>query len=118
MRMIIAAALFAAIATPGLAQTANLADAVTILAAIRKDETKRKTYCDMQELLAKSEEATGKKDEAQAKKLLDEAEAKSKALGDDFQKLTAINADIDPASEDGKKYFDAWEALEKSCAKA
>lgn len=118
MRMIIAAALFAAIATPCLAQTANLADAVTTLSAIQKDETKRKTYCEMQELLAKAEEAQNKKDEARAKTLSEQAEAKSKALGDDFQKLTAIDADIDPASEDGKKYFDAWEALEKSCAKA
>jgi hypothetical protein len=118
MRVIIAAALFAAIATPGLAQTATLADAVTILSAIQKDETKRKTYCDMQDLLAKAEDAQNKKDEPQAKTLAEQAEAKSKALGDDFQKLTAIEADIDPASEEGKKYFDAWEALEKSCAKA
>jgi hypothetical protein len=117
MRVIIAAALSAAIATPCLAQTANLADAVTILSAIQKDETRRKTYCDMQELLAKAEDAQNKKDDVQAKTLAEQAEAKTKALGDDFQALTAIEADIDPTSEEGKKYFDAWEALEKSCAK-
>jgi len=117
MRVIIAAALFAAIATPSLAQTANLADAVTTLSAIQKDETKRKAYCDMQDLLAKAEDAQNKKEDAQAQTLAKQAEAKAKALGDDFQKMTAIDADIDPASEDGKKYFEAWEALEKSCAK-
>lgn len=117
MRVIIAAALFAAIATPCLAQTANLTDAVTTLSAIQKDETKRKAYCDMQDLLAKAEEAQNKKDDAQATTLAEQAEAKSRALGDDFQKMTAIDADIDPTSEEGKKYFEAWEALEKSCAK-
>jgi hypothetical protein len=117
MRVFIAAAVFAAIATPSLAQTANLAEAVTTLSAIQKDETKRKTYCDMQELLAKAEEAQNKKDDAEAKTLAEQAEVKTKALGADFQKLTAIDADIDPSSEDGKKYFEAWEALERSCTK-
>src|SRR5688572_26064959 len=105
MRVIIAAALFAAIATPSLAQTANLTEAVTTLSAIQKDEAKRKAYCDMQDLLAKAEDAQNKKDDAQAKTLAEQAEAKSKALGDDFQKMTAIDADIDPTSEEGKKYF-------------
>jgi predicted Zn-dependent protease len=117
MKVIIAAALCAAIATPCWAQSPNLTDAVTVLSAIQKDETKRKTYCDMQDLLAKAEEAQNKKDEAQAKSLAEQAEVKTKSLGDDFQKLTAIDADIDPSSEEGKKYFEAWEALEKSCAK-
>jgi hypothetical protein len=29
----------------------------------------------------------------------------------------ALQIEADPASEDGKKYFAAWEALEKSCSK-
>jgi hypothetical protein len=117
MRVIIAAALLAAIATPSSAQTASLADAVTTLSAIQKDETKRKTYCDMQDLLTKAEEASNKKDDDQAKALAEQADVRSKALGDEFRTLTAIDTDIDPTSEEGKKYFDAWEALEKSCAK-
>lgn len=117
MKVIIAAAVCAAIATPSFAQGPNLADAVTVLSEIQKDETKRRTYCDMQDLLAKAEDAQNKKDDAQAKTLAEQAEIKTKALGEDFQKLTAIDADIDPSSEEGKKYFEAWEALEKSCTK-
>jgi hypothetical protein len=117
MKAIIAAVLFAAIATPGSAQTASLADAVTALSAIQTDETRRKAYCDMQDLLAQAEAAQIKNDDAQAQALAEQADAKSKALGGDFATLTAIDADIDPTSDEGKKYFEAWEALEKSCAK-
>lgn len=118
MRVIIAAALLAALATPSMAETANLAEAATTLSAIQKDEARRKAYCDMQDLLAQAEDAQNKKDDPKAAKLAEQADAKSKAIGDDFQKMTAIDADVDPASEDGKKYFDAWEALEKSCSKS
>jgi hypothetical protein len=119
MKPILAAALLSLLAIPSFAQTApSLGDAVTTLSAIQKDETKRKTYCEMQDLLVQAEEASQKSDEAQAKLLTEQAEAKSKVLGDDFQKLIMIEADIDPTTEDGKRYFDAWEALEKSCAKA
>jgi hypothetical protein len=117
MRVIIAAALFAAFGTPAFAQTTSLPEAVATLADIQKDETKRKAYCDMQDLLVKSEDASNKNDDTQAKALAEQADAKSKSLGDAFQKLTSIDADIDPSSEEGKKYFDSWEALEKSCAK-
>lgn len=117
MRVIIAAALSVSLAATALAQTTSLTEAVATLADIQKDEPKRKAYCDMQDLLAKSEDASNKNDDTQAKALAEQANDKAKSLGDAFQKLTSIDADIDPASEEGKKYFDSWEALEKSCTK-
>ena len=117
MRMIIAAALLAALSLPAVGQTASLSEAAATLSAIRQDEAKRKAYCEMQDLLAKAEDATNKHDEDQVRTLSEAADIKLKALGDDFKKMTAIDADIDPTSEDGKQYFDAWEALEKSCSK-
>lgn len=118
MRALIAAALTAVLAGPAVAQEVKIAEAATIVSGIEKNEAKRKTYCELQDLLAKAEEAAGKKDEAQAKSLANEAETKSQALGDEFQKLTALEADIDPKSDDGVKYLAAWESLEKSCAKS
>lgn len=115
MRTLIAAAILAAFATPALAQDAKITDATTVLAAIQKDESRRKAYCEMQDLLVKADEAAEKKDEAQAKALNAQAAEKSNALGEDFEKVTSLDVDIDPASEDGAKYLDAWETLEKSC---
>ncbi len=116
MRALIAAFLTAAIVQPALAQDAGLAEAATAIAAIQQDDIKRKAYCELQDLLVKAEEATAKQDEAQAKSLTAEAGAKSAVLGDEFEKVAALDVDIDPASEDGRKYFEAWEALEKSCS--
>ena len=118
MKTLIATAIFAAFAAPAFAQDAKIADATTVLASIQQDETKRKAYCEMQDLLVKADEAAEKKDEAQAKALNTQAVEKSDALGADFEKVASLDVDIDPATEDGKKYLDAWEALEKSCVKS
>ena len=117
MKALIAAALATVFASPVLAQDAKITEAVTVLSGIQKDDAKRKAYCEMQDLLAKAEEASTKQDDEKAKTLSQQAETKSKELGDEFQKLTEIDADIDPNSEDGQKYLDAWETLEKSCGK-
>ncbi|WP_125461714.1 MULTISPECIES: hypothetical protein [Rhodomicrobium] len=118
MRALITTAILAAFATPAIADDANLAAATTVLAQIQKDDAKLKAYCEMQALLIKADAAIEKKDQAQAKALNSEAAAKSDALGDDFDKVTSLDVDIDPSSDDGKKYFEAWEALEKSCVKS
>ena len=111
------AILFAALALPAAAASADLGKAAATLSAIEKDDAKRKTYCEMQDLLVKSEEAAGKKDDAKAKTLSDEAEAKSNVLGPDFKAMIAIE-EIDAASSDAKAFFQALESLEKSCPKA
>ena len=116
MRLILAAALAAMAATPALAK-ADLTEAATTLSTIEKDQAKRKTYCEMQDLLVKAEAAAAKKDEAQAKALAAQAEAKSKELGDGFIAIMATE-EIDPKTDDAKAFFQALEALEKSCAKA
>jgi hypothetical protein len=118
MRALIAAALTAVLAGPAVAQEAKITEAATIISSIEKNEAKRKTYCELQDLLTRAEEAASKNDETQAKTLSNEAEAKSQTLGEEFQKLTALEADIDPKSDEGVKYLAAWESLEKSCAKS
>jgi hypothetical protein len=112
------AIVFACLAVPAVAApAADLGQATATLAAIGKDDARRKTYCEMQDLLVKAEEASVKKDDAASKALSAQAEAKSDALGADFKASVAIE-EIDAASTDGKAYFQALEALEKSCPKA
>jgi Skp family chaperone for outer membrane proteins len=114
-RIIIAAAVAAAFATPSLAQNAKVQEAATALVEIQKDQGKLKTYCEMQDLYNKSAEASEKKDEKLADNLGKQADDKAKALGDSFQKVMALEEDINPDSTEGKAFFDALEGLEKSC---
>lgn len=114
-RTIIAFAVAALFATPSFAQNAKVQDAAVALGQIQKDKTKVKTYCEMQDLYNKSSEASEKKDEKTAEDLGKQADDKAKALGDDFQKVMALEEDINPDTAEGKAFFDALEALEKSC---
>lgn len=118
MKMLISAAVLAATCAPALAQPGDLTAAITTLSAIQQDAAKRKAYCELQDLLVKAEDASHKNEDEQAKALAEQADQRAQTLGPDFQVLTSLDADIDPATEQGQKYFDAWEALEKSCIKA
>lgn len=115
-RTIIALVVAAAFATPALAQqNAKVQDAAAALGQIQKDKAKVKIYCEMQDLYNKSSEASEKKDEKNAEALGKQADDKAKALGDDFQKVMALEEDINPDTAEGKAFFDALEALEKGC---
>jgi hypothetical protein len=105
----------AGFATAAFAQNAKVQDAAMALGEIQKDQTKLKSYCEMQDLYNKSAEASEKKDEKTAEALGKQADEKAKALGDGFQKVMALEEDINPDSAEGKAFFDALEALEKSC---
>jgi hypothetical protein len=111
----IALVVAAAFATPAFAQNAKVQDAAIALGEIQKDQAKLKSYCEMQDLYNKSAEASEKKDEKAAETLGKQADDKAKALGDGFQKVMALEEDINPDSAEGKAFFDALEALEKSC---
>lgn len=114
-RTIIALVVTAAFAAPAFAQNAKVQEAAAALGEIQKDKAKMKTYCEMQDLYNKSSEASEKKDEKTAETLGKQADDKAKALGDDFQKVMALEEDINPDTAEGKAFFDALEALEKSC---
>jgi hypothetical protein len=115
MKRIAIAIIVAGFATAAFAQNAKVQDAALALGEIQKDKTKLKTYCEMQDLYNKSAEASEKKDEKAAETLGKQADDKAKALGDGFQKVMALEEDINPDSAEGKSFFDALEALEKSC---
>jgi hypothetical protein len=114
-RTVITLALAAAFAVPAYAQNAKIQDATAALSDIQKDKAKVKTYCEMQDLYNKSAEASEKKDEKNAETLGKQADDKAKALGDSFQKVMALEEDINPDTAEGKAFFDALEALEKGC---
>ena len=114
-RTIIALVLTAAFAAPALAQNAKVQEAAAALGEIQKDKAKMKTYCEMQDLYNKSSEASEKKDEKTAESLGKQADEKAKTLGPDFDKVMALEEDINPDTAEGKAFFDALEALEKSC---
>jgi hypothetical protein len=114
-RTIIALAVAAAFATPSFAQNAKVQEAAAALGDIQKDKAKLKTYCEMQDLYNKSAEASEKKDEKSAESLGKQADEKAKSLGAGFEKVMALEEDINPDSAEGKSFFDALEALEKSC---
>lgn len=117
MRLVIAVALAAFVATPALADNAKITEASKVLAGISKDAAKQKAYCEMQEMFNKSAEAADKKNKDEADKLNKQAEEKSKELGDDFQKVMALEEEINPESAEGKQFFEALESVEKACAK-
>lgn len=117
MKAFFAAALSVAVFAPLSADATNLAEGTAILSAIEKDEAKRKAYCELQDLLTKAEQAIEKRNEEEAKTLSGQAEAKTRQLGDDFLMLMALQINIDPATEEGRKYYEAWESLDKSCAR-
>lgn len=114
-RTILALALAAVFAAPAAAQNAKVQEAAVALGDIKKDQAKVKTYCEMQDLYNKSAEASEKKDEKLAESLGKQADEKAKALGDSFQKVMALDEDINPDSPEGKAFFDALEGLEKTC---
>ena len=117
MRMIVAAAMMAALVTPSFAQNAKITEAAAVLAGIQKDKAKLKSYCEMQELFNKSAEAAEKKNTDEANTINKQAEEKAKGLGADFQKVMALEEEINPESAEGKQFFDALEAIEKDCKK-
>lgn len=118
MRMIAAAALLAALATPAFAQSAKVTEAATALAAIQQDAAKLKLYCEMQDLYNKSAEASEKKSTDEAKTFDKQAKEKEDALGAEYAKLKAMeDEEINPESPEGKKFFEAAEAIEKACTK-
>jgi polyhydroxyalkanoate synthesis regulator phasin len=114
-RTIMALVLTAAFVTPAFAQNAKVQEAAVALGEIQKDKAKLKTYCEMQDLYNQSAEASEKKDEKKAEELGKRADDKAKDLGEGFQKVMALEEDINPDSAEGKAFFDALEALEKSC---
>jgi hypothetical protein len=114
-KTLITLAVAAAFTAPAFAQNAKVQDAAAALGQIQKDKAKMKTYCEMQDLYNKSSEASEKKDEKNAEALGKQADDKAKALGDDFSKVMALEEDINPDTAEGKAFFDALEALEKSC---
>jgi len=114
-KMLITLAVAAAFTAPAFAQNAKVQDAAAALGDIQKDKAKMKTYCEMQDLYNKSSEASEKKDEKNAEALGKQADDKAKALGADFEKVMALEEDINPDTAEGKAFFDALEALEKSC---
>ncbi|MEJ2116552.1 MAG: hypothetical protein P8Y36_01085 [Alphaproteobacteria bacterium] len=135
MRMLVAAVLLSAIASPAFAadkikepakeetaavakaDPAKVAKAADVLIAIEKDAAKLKTYCEMQELFNKADEAEDKKKEKDAEKFVADAEAKGKTLGDDFKTVMNLEDEIDPETAEGKKFFGVIESLEKKCEK-
>lgn len=114
-RTIIAAIVLAAFATPSLAENSKIQEAAGALGQIQKDKAKAKTYCEMQDLYNKSSEASEKKDEKAAEDFGKQADEKAKALGPDFEKVMALEEDINPDTAEGKAFFDALETLEKGC---
>jgi hypothetical protein len=114
-RTIVALVVAAAFAAPAFADNAKIQEAAVALGQIQKDKGKVKTYCEMQDLYNKSGEAEDKKDQKTADTLRTQADDKAKALGDDFAKVMALEEDINPDTAEGKAFFDALEALEKSC---
>jgi len=114
-RTLITLAIAAAFTAPAFAQNAKVQEAAAALGEIQKDKAKMKTYCEMQDLYNKSSEASEKKDEKNSETPDKQTHYKAKALGADFEKVMALEEDINPDTAEGKAFFDALEALEKSC---
>jgi hypothetical protein len=98
-------------AAPALAASQNVEAAIKSLAKIEADATKFKAFCK----LIKDLDDVPDQDTAKAEALEGQLENLLKSIGFDVLQAWDLGADLDPASEDGKAFEAAIDALEDRC---
>ena len=120
-KLVVAASLFVAIPLVASAQQntpapkPTTADVQKLVQAISGDKTKLKAYCDIGKLQEQMDQAEQKKDTKTVEALGTKADALSKQLGPDYEKVMGGLDEIDPNSAEGKRYTAMFEPLFKQC---
>jgi hypothetical protein len=98
-------------ATPVLAASQNVEAAIKSLAKIEADAAKFKSFCQ----LIKDMDDVPDQDTAKAEALETQLENLLKSIGFDVLQAWDMGSELDPATEDGKAFEAAVEALEDKC---
>jgi len=97
-------------ASPVLANPA-LETAIKTFEGVGNDPAKLKTYCEMSRVMSSPDA----EDDSKADELDKQMDGFMKELGPEFQAAFETGADLDPESEDGKKYDAAMDKLDDKC---
>lgn len=92
-------------------------EAVKIIASVKGDKAKLKAYCDSQALYAQADEAAEKNDTKKADELAEKADEMGAKVGEAFDDVMVLAAELDPEKAEGKKFFDALDGLDAACGK-
>jgi hypothetical protein len=108
-----ACALCGLLASPVFAANAAVDTAVKTFDTVANDAGKLKVYCEMSKVMSSADAEDDNKAEALDKQM----DGFMKQLGPEFQTAFEAGADLDPESEDGKKYDAAMDKLDEKCGK-
>ena len=108
-----AIALCGLLASPAFAANAAVDAAVKTFDSVAGDATKLKVYCEMSKVMSSADA----EDDSKAEELDKQMDGFMKQLGPEFQTAFEAGADLDPESEDGKKYDASMDKLDEKCGK-
>jgi hypothetical protein len=94
----------------------TIAEAASIMAAIKSTPSRIEIYCQIQDLFAKADEALQLRDETTADRYLDQAARLTGELGDDYERVIALSAELAPGDDAAEVFLAARADLNKTCA--
>ena len=122
LKLVVAAALFAAIPAIGHAQTGNppppkptMADVKKVVQEINSDKAKQQAYCQMGTLNEQMAQADAKHDDKALEALSQKIDALAQTLGPDYITLMEGLDQIDEDSPEGKAIAAAFDPLDQLC---
>ena len=124
LKLATAALLFAAIPVvaqaqqnipPGQVPKPTVADVQKVVQAVSADQAKLRAYCDMGKVLMQLDQAEQKRDANAIKALSAKADGLAQQLGPDYARVMDGLSNVDPRSEEGKRYGVLFEPLYKQC---
>ena len=124
LQLVMAVSLSAAVPTIAYAQKdipaaeapkPTVADVQKLLQTISSDKAKLKVYCDMGKLQEQIDQAEQKKDEKALEALNAKGNSLLQQIGPAYIKMMAGLDEVDPESEEGKRYAALFEPLDKQC---
>ena len=122
LKLVVAAALFAAIPAIGHAQTGNppppkptMPDVKKVVQEITSDKAKQQAYCQMGDINEQMAQADAKHDNKTLEALSQKIDALAQTLGPDYITLMEGLDQIDEDSPEGKAIAAAFDPLDQLC---
>ena len=124
LKLVMAVSLFAAVPMMAYAQKdgpdaeaprSTVTDAQKLVQTIGSDPAKLKVYCDMGKLQEQVEQAQQKKDNKALEAINAKAESLVQQMGPEYVKMMEGLDEVDPNSDEGKRFAAVFDALDKQC---
>jgi hypothetical protein len=93
----------------------TVADVQKVVQAVSADQGRLRAYCDMGKVLMQLDQAEQKRDANAIKTLSTKADGLAQQLGPDYSRIMDGLSNVDPRSEEGKRYAVLFEPLYKQC---